>query len=223
MIEKFMEKIHRVMIYWATKIPLCEPYYTCKLVLDANPKSVLDCGCGEGMSMQYIRNNFYTVGCDFFLPLLKKARRTGLYHEVVLSDVRALPFRPKSFEIVICLDVLEHLCKREGISVIQALEELASLRVVLSMPVGWQPRYSSINPLDKHRSAWSPEDLKKCGYHVYGLYFRKTWVLEGKSPPLLLPLLFVIQSLGTVISKNFNHLAGSMVCFKDLTSKKPSG
>jgi 2-polyprenyl-3-methyl-5-hydroxy-6-metoxy-1,4-benzoquinol methylase len=161
MIEKFIGEIHRIMILLATKIPLCKPYYIRKLVLDANPKSVLDCGCGEGMSMSYIHNDFYTVGCDFFLPLLKKARRTGLYYEVVLSDVRALPFRPKSFEIVICLDVLEHLYKREAISVIQALEELASLRVVLSMPVGWQPRYSNINPLDKHRSAWSPEDLKK--------------------------------------------------------------
>lgn len=54
------------------------------------------------------------MGIDIFRPYLEEVRRKGVYHDLILGDVRFLPFKEKSFDAVICMEVLEHLERQDG-------------------------------------------------------------------------------------------------------------
>ncbi len=65
---------------------------------------IVDLGCGTGLALSWF--NGERVGVDFSGQLLTKAHEGPDY---VLADVEATPFRNECFELVLCLDVIEHL------------------------------------------------------------------------------------------------------------------
>lgn len=102
--------------------------------------AILDVGCGAGYFFQEVRRRIaprYAVGVDLFLPFLSACRRTKVYDDVILCDVRALPFSKRSFDSVLCTEVIEHLEKRDGIDLIRQLEGIAERNVVITTPVGF--------------------------------------------------------------------------------------
>lgn len=77
----------------------------------ANPKSVLEVGCGEGQLAAHLlahgpRPERFAA-CDLRLSKLLP----GLDPLIEFSEasVYELPFEPKSFDLVVCCEVLEHL------------------------------------------------------------------------------------------------------------------
>jgi hypothetical protein len=76
-----------------------------------------------------------TIDVDLFLPFLSACRREEVYDDLILCDVRALPFSRRSFDSVLCTEVIEHLEKGDGIDLIHQLE--AERNVVISTPVGF--------------------------------------------------------------------------------------
>ena len=94
--------------------------------LDKSSKTILDVGCGKGEPMAFINRHgrFKAVGIDIFRPYLVEARRKGVYHDLILGDVRFLPFKDKSFDAVICMEVLEHLEKEDGEKLLLELERV---------------------------------------------------------------------------------------------------
>lgn len=78
-----------------------------RMLAPAEGESVLDLGCGAGKLALYAQDCGASVtGVDlapFFLP-----RAAGLV-DLVVSDLRRLPFRKASFPAAYTLDVLEHL------------------------------------------------------------------------------------------------------------------
>src|SRR5689334_9695378 len=68
---------------------------------------ILDAGCGSGSVLGHLRAFGEVTGADVS-PLAvaaARARRTG---EVVQASIERLPFPDGSFDLVTCLDVLEH-------------------------------------------------------------------------------------------------------------------
>jgi 2-polyprenyl-3-methyl-5-hydroxy-6-metoxy-1,4-benzoquinol methylase len=100
--------------------------------LDRNAQSCLDVGCGRG-PFKFIQG-FYSVGCNINQPSLIKAGKKGYYDNLVRCDVRQLPFKPKFFDIAICVEVIEHLDKAGGIELLEQMEEIASRRVIVMIP-----------------------------------------------------------------------------------------
>ena len=84
--------------------------------LEKKAESILDVGCGTGKPMRFLNRHgrFVTVGIDGFEPSLEQCRRDGSHDTLVLGDIRPLPFNEKSFDIVLCLQALEHLEKKDG-------------------------------------------------------------------------------------------------------------
>lgn len=70
-------------------------------------KTVLDLGCGFGGYWKFAleMEAKSVIGCDFLKGYLLKARNL----ECVQSDAHNLPFRDSSFDIVLLIEVLEHI------------------------------------------------------------------------------------------------------------------
>lgn len=72
---------------------------------------ILDAGCGTGRTMEDLRQYGEVVGLDFSPDALTFCRERGLksLYQADLSE--KLPFADKSFDLITCLDVLEHVKK----------------------------------------------------------------------------------------------------------------
>ncbi len=82
--------------------------------------SILDAGCGTGAILEQLGNPQRNVGIDVSTDAVRFCRQRGL-HNVVQSDVGALPFSDASFDAVICSSVLYHQWIKD---VRKALQEL---------------------------------------------------------------------------------------------------
>ena len=101
------------------------------------PRSFLDAGCGEGFVAGRVIEalpGIELVGCDVSADALDIAARAIPQGRFVPGSVVELPFADRSFDVVGCFEVLEHL---PGDLPRRALGELARVArhgVVLSVP-----------------------------------------------------------------------------------------
>lgn len=83
-----------------------------KLLGSANG-SFLEVGCAEGLYVRFYSETHDTteivVGLDLARNYTKKAMKRCPSALWVVGDVQNLPFRKKSFDVVLCTEVLEHL------------------------------------------------------------------------------------------------------------------
>lgn len=75
---------------------------------DTVGKKILDIGCGGGGVTKKLSKDNFVVGMDLIEDNLKLARQNGI-HTLNVRFLSDLPFKDKSFDIVVCLHVLEHL------------------------------------------------------------------------------------------------------------------
>jgi len=131
-------------------------------------KSVLDLGCGYNSPIQYCKIPF-SVGVELFEPYLEESKRKGIHNQYLKADIREIEFKPKSFDAVLAIEVLEHLQKEEGLDLIKKMEKWAKKKIVITTPNGylWQADADD-NPLQKHQSGWSAKELEELGFKVLG-------------------------------------------------------
>lgn len=105
--------------------------------LPSTARRVLEVGCGEGRQLAAIGSRFpeaHLVGLD--LPDVELTQAwDGIESAMVQGSALTLPFTDRSFDLVLAIEVLEHLPDPD-----QALREIArvsSAAVVLSVP--WEP------------------------------------------------------------------------------------
>jgi SAM-dependent methyltransferase len=93
-------------------------------LVELKPASLLDAGCAEGELLRRVTlpDGARTVLLD----------RNPASSAAVLASVDALPFAARSFDVVACLEVLEHLA--EPSPAVRELGRVARRAVVLSVP-----------------------------------------------------------------------------------------
>lgn len=81
------------------------------LLAQTDAKSALDAGCGEGFAMRQVlaHSGASVVGLDGSPGALQVASRLNHRRSFVAGDLLELPFPDRSFDLVICMEVLEHL------------------------------------------------------------------------------------------------------------------
>lgn len=146
-------------------------------ILDAIPTeahSLLDVGCGRGLIgalCRIYRTMDLQVGIDGYAPALELGRRHRFYDESIELELTrgALPFDDASFDVVTCIEVIEHLERDDGLRLLDELERVGRC-VVVSTPNGWLEQDElEGNALQRHRSAWRVRDFTSRGYTVRGI------------------------------------------------------
>lgn len=137
-----------------------------------NVKTVLDVGCGVSFKSKYISANIH-VGVDIYEEYFKHIE-APIPYVVIKYDIRKLKdiFMPKSFDLVIALDVIEHLNKEDAVSVIDQCEVIAKDAVILETPSGFVPQNIDIlgyggHKYQTHYSAWDQDELQILGYTTF--------------------------------------------------------
>jgi len=105
----------------------------------AGCRSLLDVGCGGASPLAATGFRGLAVGVDISAAALRDARRSGFHRALVQADAAALDrvFRPRSFDAVVALDVIEHLAREAALALVAALERTARRRVVIFTPNGF--------------------------------------------------------------------------------------
>ena len=136
-------------------------------------KTILDLGCGEGsFGLRFNKNNEYKItGIDIYSPYLKKCLSRGKYKRVIKANLaKKIHLPDKSYDLVVCLETIEHLKKDQGLKLLEEAERIAKKMIIFSCPVGVAAQENfDKNKFQEHLSSWYPEEFSKRDYQVYGI------------------------------------------------------
>jgi SAM-dependent methyltransferase len=128
---------------------------------------VLDVGCGAGIYGYLLRNKWQDcypgrnqfrdfgnrdvtndepqllVGCDVTLENIRRVSKHNIYDYACLADAANLPFGDGLVDTIICVEVLEHLEKRQALDAIEKFKKIASQRIIITVPK------NAVNPISK--------------------------------------------------------------------------
>lgn len=134
--------------------------------------SVLDVGCGTNSALQFVPGPKVKEGIDAYKKSIEISKAKHIHSRYTLGDIRRLSsyYKPKSFDAVICIDVIEHITSADGKKLIKMMENIAKKRVIILTPNGFYHQHElEGNPYQVHKSGWKSADFKVLGYRVFGL------------------------------------------------------
>jgi SAM-dependent methyltransferase len=130
------------------------------------PKTVLEVGCGEGYMLDVLaRSDLDTdlLGIDISETAIADARaRVGDGAKLEVEDARKLADDGRKFDLVMMLEVLEHI--EDPGQMLPILERLTHRYLLLSVP--WEPFFRGLNFMrGKHLRTWGnlPEHVNHWG------------------------------------------------------------
>lgn len=135
-------------------------------------KSVLDVGCGGDSPIGYIRRTFTSEGIDAHKQSIDRSKKRRLHDHYRLGNILKLGkyYKKKSFDAVVCLDVIEHVERKEALALIKEMEKIAIRKVIILTPNGFYHQHAlDGNPYQVHKSGWRTSDFSLLGYNVFGL------------------------------------------------------
>jgi SAM-dependent methyltransferase len=117
------------------------------LSLPSQPQ-ILDAGCGSGRNLVELSAFGRVVGLEPSSRGAEVARARGV-GEVVVAEIETMPFDASCFDLIACLDVLEHI--EDDLGALLALRRVARPGGVLLITVPAYPRlWSSHDELNEH-------------------------------------------------------------------------
>ncbi len=182
-----------------------------KVVLGLIPEgttSILDLGCGYGELALFLRiQHGYTGfidGLDIYKLWLERLDRLYLYNHVIHGDIRALDDIPlEDYDLVICLETVEHVSREEGLAVINVLKNRAKNLIISTPSTSYKnidvrhrrDKHSTGNLAMQHKSGYTPDDFEGFGVELVNVHY---------VPWYFLPLYHIRAKLigGSVVTQN---------------------
>jgi 2-polyprenyl-3-methyl-5-hydroxy-6-metoxy-1,4-benzoquinol methylase len=157
--------------------------------------SLLDAGCGEGETLARLGSALpqHTTAVDLGEEAVGFTARRFPEIEVERHSVDDLPFREDSFDLVLCLEVLEHL--PDPAAALTELAQVARAHVVVSVPhepwfrAGSLLRGKYLRGLGNHPehvNRWTPSSLRDLlGSRLEGVRLTRSfpWLIGLGQPP----------------------------------------
>jgi ubiquinone/menaquinone biosynthesis C-methylase UbiE len=120
--ERYREEIEKRVAYYREAINL----------IPSDVKSIIDIGCGEGTFLNMLARlgRISTiVGVDVSYVALKYVEG-----QKIRASTEELPFENESFDLVTCLEVLEHLKQEAFIRAVGEIKRVAKRYIIVSVP-----------------------------------------------------------------------------------------
>jgi methionine biosynthesis protein MetW len=98
-------------------------------------KRLLDVGCGDGVIAHFLKRKVFKIyGIDNSEQNLEKAKKRGVFTVYVDLDKEKIPFKDSYFDVVTCLDVIEHI--RNPVNLMKEIYRVLKKggRLILSAP-----------------------------------------------------------------------------------------
>lgn len=188
-----------------------------RFISDLRGKTIVDCGCGKGIWGYLIRStrsldNSHLVGIDIDKEYLKFCSKHKVYDRLIRADIKKLPLKDGSVDILICSEVIEHLSKKDGIKFLREIDRVGSRggRAIITTPNMKLDTFITLGK-DSHSSRWNVSDFKKMGYKVYGMGIRVSPSFAKWYSPLILAIGYVLSPL----SYKIPQIAGFLIAVKD--------
>jgi len=158
---------------------------------------ILDVGCGEGIVDNFLINNLpvdpnQIVGLDIESTCLKIARSINPGVKFYQGSIYELPFQDCSFDLVLALEVLEHLEYPE--KAIGELNRVSRDWVIISVPNDRMFRSGNMLRF-KYLSSWgnTPDHIQHWGKRTFTSLISKYMRITKIKTPLLLWLVLLCQ------------------------------
>lgn len=140
---------------------------------------VLDIGCGTLNATDGPIGRIH-MGVDCYEPYLDSLK------DQIPTLCGKLPYvlngiLPRSWDVVILLDVIEHLSKAEGVATLKRAEAIARKRVAVFTPDGFVENHPipedphGANPAQEHITGWKPSFFENRGYEIRLLRNGNRW------------------------------------------------
>jgi len=122
-------------------------------------RDVLDVACGTAWGWKDLGSPRSVTGVDISEYALREGRRLGFLTQGLAADMERLPFRPASFEVITCLEAIEHIAPGSAITFLSECRRV--LRpggiLVLSTPLRKDDRHSG-NPW--HSAEYCEDEIR---------------------------------------------------------------
>lgn len=146
------------------------------------PRSILDAGCGEGLSLGAVLERTrvgHAAGVDMLAGSVRFAQRRQPAASFLRGDVTRLPFADHSFDVVMCCEVLEHL--DNPAAAIAELRRVARRALVLSVPHEPWFRVGSL-ARGKHVATWGnhPEHVQHWDARTFPAFLGRQGLHRGR-------------------------------------------
>lgn len=106
-----------------------------QLVAASQASAILDVGCGEGFTIERLLSldgHLPIQGLDYDMPAVLEAKEKHPEILFQVGDIGRLPFGADSFELVLCLEVLEHL--PDPLAAVAELRRVSARHCLVSVP-----------------------------------------------------------------------------------------
>jgi ubiquinone/menaquinone biosynthesis C-methylase UbiE len=146
------------------------------LIGEYKPETVLDVACGCGSWYPTLPFDCEWVGLDIWLPYLCLQRFQA--RNLIRGTATHLPFRSHQFDLVLCIEILEHLTREDGARMLGEAKRVAKRAVIVTTPTDPLGRHSqgeiNGNPHERHITPISSKRLVTLGFNVHKIRLSHT-------------------------------------------------
>lgn len=149
---------HQDTLWWYQGMQAINENLLKKYLPQKTNLKILDAGCGPGAALIYLAKFGGIIGIDISDEALKYARKRG---KVKKADISSLPFKDKTFDAVVCLDLLYHkwVNTKKAISEIARVLKPGGVFLVREPAFDWFKSSEDIASQTKHR--FTKEELRR--------------------------------------------------------------
>ncbi|MBI1880616.1 MAG: class I SAM-dependent methyltransferase [Chloroflexi bacterium] len=154
--------------------------WTLRTLADYSSPKILDIGCGTGFNIELLKTDScqHVVGLDFSVDALGFCQSRHLTR-LICSDGARPPFGPESFDIIMALDLIEHLADD-----VLAIHELARILKPGGSLIIFTPAFNFLWSLQdevghhyrRYTGGELRQKLEKAGLSIHKLTYANTFL-----------------------------------------------
>ncbi|MCW4033993.1 MAG: methyltransferase domain-containing protein [Candidatus Bathyarchaeota archaeon] len=167
------------------------------LVGDVKDKTILDLGCGNGSIsylLWYLGANVYSVDISKQALFDTKNLGTGFDSNICQGDATMLPFKPESFDLVFCVETLEHI--QDDQTAIKQIEKVSKSGGTIVLAVPYSSRADAAQDSVKNYRYYSFKTMKN---RLFSEHLRFQYMFFWYFPLLKLLEMLRVRVLFTVL------------------------